>query len=74
MIQGHAQGTTYTIKYLSQDSVVSAASIDSIFRSVDASLSLYQENSRISKFNREGKVEMDVHMKQVVLAALDVFE
>ncbi len=74
LIQGRAQGTTYTIKYLSQDSVVSAASIDSIFRSVDASLSLYQENSRISRFNREGRVEMDVHMKQVVLAALDVFK
>lgn len=72
-ISGKAQGTFYSIQYLAKDSMVSAKEIDSIFSVIDASLSLYQEESLISQFNRDGKVKMDAHMQRVIRAALQVY-
>ena len=50
-ITGRAQGTTYYIKYYADQSLVHKESIDSIFRVIDNSMSLYQPTSSISKFN-----------------------
>lgn len=72
VITGQAQGTTFSIRYLSENSIVSKREIDSIFQEIDASLSLYQPGSLISRFNRDGKVKMDLHMQRVINAALDV--
>ncbi len=65
-INGRAQGTTYSIRYLHQDSIVNRQEVDSIFKAIDLSLSLYQPNSLINLFNRTGKVNMDLHLKRVV--------
>ncbi len=48
--RGEAQGTTYTIKYFSSDSL--KVQIDSVLQDIDYSLSTYKANSLISQFNR----------------------
>lgn len=70
---GQAQGTTYTIKYVAAHPVVSQQQLDSLFREINLSLSLYEPNSLINVFNREGKVKMDVHLQKVVKMALEVY-
>ena len=66
-ISGIAQGTTYSIKYINKDSVISKFEIDSILKTIDTSLSLYLPTSRISLFNASTKgVLLDYHMKKVV--------
>lgn len=69
---GEAQGTTYTIKYVAAHPVVSQEQLDSLFRVINLSLSLYEPNSLINVFNKDGKVKMDVHLHKVVKTALEV--
>lgn len=71
-IEGRAQGTTYLVRYHGTDSAGVRRALDNLFRQVDASLSLYDSNSLISRFNREGRVLMDSHMREVVSAAMAV--
>jgi FAD:protein FMN transferase len=71
-LEGRAQGTTYTIKYIGVDSIIKQKSVDSIFKVIDQSLSLYHPNSLINQFNANGKVQMDFHMHQVIEKALEV--
>lgn len=57
VINGEAQGTTYSIKYLASDSVaISKSEIDSILDAIDLSLSTWVENSTISQFNRQDSI------------------
>ena len=66
-IIGLAQGTTYSIKYINNDSIISKAAIDSILNAIDRSLSLYISASQISTFNASAKgIVVDHHMKNVV--------
>jgi thiamine biosynthesis lipoprotein len=51
VIQGEAQGSTYAIKYISNEEVVQKASIDSLLLAFDMSLSTYRPDSKISKMN-----------------------
>lgn len=57
-LRGETMGTTYTVKYLAEDSAsaVSAKalqnSIDSALQEVNRQMSTYQEDSEISRFNR----------------------
>lgn len=71
-LQGKAQGTTYSIKYVGIDSIISQNSIDSIFKVIDQSLSLYYPNSLINQFNANGKIKMDIHLQNVVEKSLEV--
>jgi len=71
-LEGRAQGTTYTIKYIGMDSIIKQQSVDSIFRVIDQSLSLYYPNSLINQFNVNGKVKMDIHLRKVVEKSLEV--
>jgi thiamine biosynthesis lipoprotein len=72
-ITGTAQGTSYTIKYVGEEGQVSKWQVDSIFRVVDLSLSLYEPASLINTFNREGRVKMDEHMSEVLAKSLDCY-
>jgi thiamine biosynthesis lipoprotein len=72
-IEGMAQGTTYSIKYVQSGTSIEKKEIDSIFDMIDGSLSLYRPNSLISQFNRTGRVLMDQHMKRVVEASMGVY-
>ncbi|HVI48857.1 MAG TPA: FAD:protein FMN transferase [Chitinophaga sp.] len=68
--EGKAQGTYYIVKYLSEDTTSLQGRIDSVFRVIDQSLSLYKPGSLINTFNTTGKVRMDEHMQAVVRKAL----
>src|SRR5690606_16372844 len=50
-LQGHAQGTTYSITYYAKDSIVTIGQMDSILSQIDSSLSLYEPYSLINRFN-----------------------
>lgn len=52
IIQGEAQGSTYSIKYIANEEVVSKTQIDSLLLAFDLSLSTYREDSKISKINQ----------------------
>lgn len=51
IIQGEAQGSTYAIKYISNEEVTSKMEIDSLLTAFDLSLSTYRQDSKISKIN-----------------------
>jgi thiamine biosynthesis lipoprotein len=70
LISGTAQGTSFQVKYIGESNQVTKLQLDSIFRVVDLSLSLYEPVSLINTFNRVGRVKMDEHMKKVVSGAL----
>lgn len=73
-ITGVAQGTTYSIIYYAEDSVVSKAIIEQQLRSLDSSLSLYKPYSRINQFNNSAKgITIDNHLQQVVKKSVDTY-
>lgn len=71
---GAAQGTTFSVSYYHEQEVVKPSSIDSLFRSIDSSLSIYKPYSLISRFNESASgLHIDLHLKNVVNAALVTF-
>lgn len=74
VLKGRAQGTTYSIQYISADSVIKKRSIDSIFNSIDQSLSLYSPYSLINQFNTSGNVKMDIHLQRVIEKSLEIYK
>jgi thiamine biosynthesis lipoprotein len=75
IISGNAQGTTYQITYLEKDSTVAKIQIDSIFNTIDSSLSLYKPYSLINKFNKsEWGCELDDHFFNVVKKAIQAYK
>lgn len=59
-LNGEAQGTTYSLKYLNQaGAAVSASEVDSVLDAVDRSLSAWVEGSVISRFNASDTVVID---------------
>lgn len=73
-VTGQAQGTTFAVTWYADREAVSKAQIDSIFRSLDASLSIYVPASLISRFNASrGGVEMDAHLARVVEKSMQLY-
>jgi len=65
VLKGSALGTTYSIKYFS-DETVRPAEIDSILQVINTSMSTYQEDSDISKINSgNASVQVDSHFQTV---------
>ena len=74
-INGNAQGTTYHITYYTRGKSVTHRQIDSLLKEVDRSLSIYDPQSLISRFNRSARgMEMDTHLNHVVHKSLEVKE
>lgn len=74
-LSGKAQGTTFNITY--QDSLGRDFSqpVDSLFRLIDKSMSLWDSTSVISRINRnEPNVQVDEHFAAVFQKAKDVSE
>jgi len=64
-VSGFTQGTTYSITYAGNESV-SQEALDSIFRNFDLSLSLWVENSILSRWNRgDTSVKTDHYFETV---------
>ncbi len=67
-ISGFAQGTSFQIQYFAKNEKITKLQIDSIFLVIDNSLSLYQKESILQKFNLSaGRVKVDSHLKSVFL-------
>ena len=74
VFNGNAQGTTYSVKYISADGSIKKEQLDSIFIAIDASLSTYKSNSIISRINsNEDNVLVDDLFKNVYEASERVF-
>ena len=69
---GPAQGTFYHISYVVKPGVDYRQSIDSLLFTVDESMSLWVEESTISKLNRGDTIALDEHFKKVLQKALVV--
>jgi thiamine biosynthesis lipoprotein len=75
VLSGRAQGTTYQIKYYGEERI-SKQEIDSILKVIDRSMSLYDANSIICRFNdpNVSEVTMDEHMAKVVQASRKAYQ
>ena len=59
-VNGEAQGTTYSVKYLNPSGAAfSAAAIDSVLDEIDRSLSVWVEGSVIARFNAADTIVID---------------
>lgn len=73
IIDGQAQGTSYRIQYYGPNSIVSKPEIDSVLNVIDRSMSLYDNQSLISAFNKaDESIELDDHMANVVRRSFDL--
>ncbi len=52
VVEGFAQGTTYNVSYISVDGVSHQRAIDSLLIEIDNSMSTYNKNSLISRWNK----------------------
>ena len=74
VLEGNALGTTYSIKYFS-DQTIRPVEIDSILKVINTSMSTYQENSDISKINSgDTSIVVDKHFRQVFKASKRIFK
>ena len=65
ILRGDIYGTTYSIVYFSKVDLPLKVKIDSIFNSIDMSMSTYNSNSLITKINNNKEVLLDDHFKYV---------
>ncbi|MCB4799626.1 FAD:protein FMN transferase [Neotamlana laminarinivorans] len=70
-LRGSVFGTTYSIIYDAKTNYTSQ--LDSLFSVINNSLSNYQDNSIISKINREELVETDEHFDKVFKTSKEIF-
>lgn len=72
-LQGKAQGTTYSIRYISADSVLTSAITEKLFSELDQSLSIYKPGSLINRFNESSAgLVIDGHLSTVVQKAINI--
>jgi FAD:protein FMN transferase len=73
VIDGKAQGTSYSITYYATDSIVTKKQTDSLLNKIDSSLSIYKPYSLISQFNNSTSgIIIDDHFKNVVEHSIQV--
>ncbi|MDQ7950117.1 MAG: FAD:protein FMN transferase [Pedobacter sp.] len=74
-IHGLAQGTTYSISYFAEDSIVTKTHVDVLLAKIDSSMSLYKDYSTINKFNRSEKGwPLGAQFTKVVKRAFDIYK
>lgn len=75
IIQGEAQGSTYSIKYIANKELVSKTQIDSLLLAFDMSLSTYRDDSKISKINTgDSTIIVDDFFIETFKASNQIFE
>ncbi|MCB0802928.1 MAG: FAD:protein FMN transferase [Flavobacteriales bacterium] len=73
VFQGEAQGTSYTVKYINNQELISLkSSIDSLLLAIDNSMSTYKPSSRISALNKGEKIEMDKMFQTVFQRSIEI--
>ncbi|WP_445710985.1 FAD:protein FMN transferase [Flavobacterium sp.] len=75
VIQGEAQGSTYSVKYIANEELVNKSEIDSLLLDFDMSLSTYRKDSKISKINMgDSTVVIDDLFIDTFKASNQIFE
>lgn len=75
VLQGEAQGSTYSIKYIANEELVSKTQIDSLLLAFDMSLSTYRNDSKISKINLgDSTIIVDDFFMETFKASNQIFE
>ena len=72
--QGPAQGSTFSISYLVHEGADYRKDIDSILKSMDQQMSLWVENSEISRLNRGDSVYVSNDFQEVILKSIYISE
>ena len=72
--QGPAQGSTFSISYLVPEGLDYRKDIDSILKSMDQQMSLWVENSEISRLNRGDSVYVSNDFQEVILKSIYISE
>lgn len=73
-ISGDVFGTYYGVQYYSEQNISFHQQFDSIFELINTSMSTYQDNSDISKINRNEAFTVDAHFKNVFLASKEIYK
>ena len=73
-VSGQVFGTSYSIKYYSENNINFEIQFDSLFYEINKSLSTYQINSIISKINRNEEVEVDKHFIKVFKVSRKIYK
>ena len=77
-ITGYAQGGTYAVKIntagVAADPAVIADEVDRILKDIDNSLSGYNKNSLLSRFNAGETIQPDVLFKDIYAKAYDIYD
>lgn len=74
-LQGNALGTTYSIKYFSDDYTLQASEIDSLLNVINTSMSTYMVDSDISRINSgDTNIAVDEHFQFVFKASERIFK
>lgn len=73
-LSGPVFGTSYGITYYSASEQNFREALDSLFSTINKSLSTYKEDSEISKINRNEETLVDDHFKTVFNTSKQIFE
>ncbi|TXE20432.1 FAD:protein FMN transferase [Psychroflexus gondwanensis] len=73
-LRGSAIGTTYSIKYFSEDYILMGSEIDSILKDINLSMSTYMPESDISRINSGELVVVDQNFQKVFKASKRIYE
>ncbi len=74
-IQGEAQGSTYSVKYIAEEELVTKKQLDAILLDFDMSLSTYRQDSKISKINAgDSTVVVDDFFVETFKASHQIFK
>ncbi len=74
-LTGNAQGTTFSIIYKSAGNETYEAEVDSLLKSIDHSMSLWDDSSLISRFNAgKDSIEVDSAFREVFRRSLYFYE
>lgn len=72
-LSGEVFGTGYSIKYYSDDNANFQKQFDSLFSIINRSMSTYQDDSDISKINRNEAVTVDAHFEKVFNKSKEIY-
>ncbi len=70
---GKVFGTTYSVKYYSEDNIEYQKQFDSLFLVINNSMSTYQNDSDISRINRNEDVVVDEHFVKVFNKSKEIY-
>lgn len=72
-VSGPVFGTSYSVKYFDLDGTSYNKQFDSLFAIINKSMSNYQDNSDISRLNRNEEVDVDDHFITVFKASKQIY-